>query len=134
MKRIETFQADDGKIFDTEQECLAHEASIKEDHKIEALIMTFTSDFSLQLKFARFFQEYKEDIRKIFVAKTKYDAGWISNENNNSCFPPIDDELFIEIQKRDGHTSHGRANDWSLCWRSTDNDPSDIVKYRIING
>jgi len=131
MKRIETFQADDGKEFATEQECLDYEKSLSEERAIELLIAEFTSNHVVQLKLASFFQQKKERVREILNKPTQAD-GWISNENNNSCFSPIDAALIIEIQRRNGGIMRGRANDWLSCWRSTDNDPFDIVKYRII--
>lgn len=136
MKRIELYRACDGKDFATEKECLDYEnATMSDEQKIEALIMTFTPDFSLQLKFARFFQENSDNIRKIFVAETKDDSEWISNEGNNvTGLPPsIKRDTLIEVQTRNGVFEQANAEKWFLCWKSTDNDPHDIVKYRIIH-
>jgi hypothetical protein len=130
MKRIETFEAEDGTKFDTEQECLAYENSCKSERAIEKLITEFTSDFSLQLKLGRFFQLHKIQIRDILNVDTD---GWISNENNNNDFPPISGNTIIDVMYRDGTVDTGEASYWEAIWCSTDFHPKDIVKYRVFN-
>ena len=64
------------------------------------------------------------------------DEGWISNIGNNSYSWPfgynISYDTYIEIERRDGVRKRGRAGGWLPSWRSCDNNPYDIVKFRIV--
>lgn len=135
MKRIEIYRACDGKDFATEKECLDYENAVSVELKIKALIMAFTSDVSLQFKFARFFQENKDAIREILASKATDEDVWISNECNSARGLPYSVErgTFIEVQKRNGYFKRDYAENWFVCWKSTDNTPHDIIKYRVIN-
>jgi len=130
MKRIETFEADDGTKFDTEKECLDYENSLASERAIDKLITEFTTDFTLQLKLGRFFNLHKAQIRDILTGNT---GEWISNENNSCAFAPIMGNPKVEVVYRDGTYDQGTADMWTAGWISTDGHPKDIVKYRIIN-
>lgn len=60
------------------------------------------------------------------------DGEWISNENNLTTRPPIADSMQIEVKYRCGSIQVGIASEWSSSWRCTDNNPLDIVEYRIL--
>jgi hypothetical protein len=62
--------------------------------------------------------------------------GWISNIGNDTERWPdgygIRSSSKIEIERRNGETEMTSAGDWCSSWREDDNDPWDIVKFRIL--
>jgi hypothetical protein len=62
--------------------------------------------------------------------------GWISNEGNNTRTWPegygIVCNTKIEVKKRNGKTDATFADSWYECWKETDRDPDDIIKFRIV--
>ena len=125
------FEASNGTRFATEQECVAYETSISEDKEIMALLMSFSSNSQFRRDVEWFFQNHKEKIREILTLPDK-DDGWISNENNAFCYPPISGSTKIKVKYRNGAFDLGIADMWSAGWQSTDNHPNDIVKYKVI--
>jgi hypothetical protein len=69
--------------------------------------------------------------------KTEYE-GWISNKGNNTCIWPdgcgVTRESVIEVERRNGKRNIYSASslEQTTFWRSCDNDPYDIINFRIV--
>jgi len=62
--------------------------------------------------------------------------GWITNIGNHTYYWPkgygITKDTLIQIERRNGEVRDGLASDWHGSWVEDDNDPWDIVKFRIL--
>ena len=140
MKQV--YQADDGTIFDTEASC-------KEYENGDALYELIEDNIGVRYNDDAGFHCIEVDDVKIFInthindiirivkgdaTVSTSDDGWISNEGNDIGDYPdgVSGTTLVEIKYRNGRKDHGYANNWCLSWCSTDDDPLDIVAYRIV--
>ena len=140
MKQV--YQADDGTIFDTEAGCKAYENG----DTLHTLIgdnigVSYNDDAGFHCievdNVKTFINTYIDEIIRIVKGEavtSTSDDGWISNEGNSSGSLPngISGSTLVEIKYRNGRKDHGYANNWCLSWCSTDDDPLDIVAYRVV--
>lgn len=128
MKQV--YMADDGKVFQTEDECIIYETNKDINQKLTSLVYSSASIVS-GATILDFILKNKDDLLNI-LSRESESVEWISNEDNPNDYPPIETNTFIEVRNRDGSTLKGLAKHWWSSWRSRDNHPRDIVEYRIL--
>ena len=77
-------------------------------------------------------QQYGCDVEEVIIVTST--DGWISNigRNKNGYPDTLNPDTKIEVKHRDGKITSGFAPIWNSSWRETDNDPRDIIAYRIL--
>ena len=128
MKHV--YQANDGKVFQTKDECLDYETDKDISEKLEDLVSSYS--FSHGQTIINFITSNKDELRKILCVDKLEDGEWISNENNFNNYPPIPGETMIEVEYRNGELRKNTADTWNAAWRSIDNHDFDIMNYRIL--
>lgn len=129
------YKADDGTEFGTEEECKAYESNSKLRKFLNERIGVFTDINISDVEFL--IQKHIDELVRIVkgdsTASTS-DDGWVSNEGRNAMgYPaPLTQYTSIEVKFRDGSSDTGLPCVWNAAWRSTDNDPLDIIAYRIV--
>ena len=143
MKQM--FQAEEGKLFDTAAACEAYEGQNKLLHFVSNHIGgTYNHDAGFSIiedsDVVNFINAHIDELIKIVKGGTVVTGaadegwGWISNEGNDIGDYPdgVSGSTLVEIKYRNGRKDHGYANNWCLSWCSTDDDPLDIVAYRVV--
>ena len=140
MKQV--YQADDGTIFDTEADCKEYEnGNALHDLIEEHINVSYNDDVGFHCievsDVKTFIEQNIDDIIRIVKGEavtSTSDDGWISNKNRRLDCHPINLEFdtLIEVKYRCGATNKGTADSWEASWKSTDNDPYDIIAYRIV--
>lgn len=80
-------------------------------------------------------KHYGCNVEEVIIENASND-GWISNVGRDKYGTPetLPQDTTIEIELRNRKTFIGYAYSWDVVWRETDNDPHDIVAYRVLKG
>lgn len=126
------YVADDGQVFDTQQECLNHE---NKSALVSAIQDLFDKAYYPKTVGA-FIVNHIDEINKILnsPAVTTNKDGWISNVGHDSYQYPehLDENTKVELKFRNGETEIGIAGDCDAGWIETDGAQWDIIAYRIL--
>ena len=73
------------------------------------------------------------DLEIVDTSQEEPDNDWITNIGRNKEGHPdsLDGHFLVEVLFRDKRAV-GQADNWISNWKETDNDPNDIVAYRIL--
>lgn len=136
MKQV--FQADDGKIFETQAECEKYETRTVLFNFVDREIWPpHNDDFGSHVirtdDVVDFIEEHYEKIGEILgKAKTEDTDGWIINTQTFPRRPStLSDEDVIEVEMSNGGTHIAMSYAWDASWNVNDVFRY-IVKYRKV--
>lgn len=128
------YLSDDGRVFDSIADCQQYEKSLSMRTHLGNFLYVYQSHID-DLGLLEFLLKYSTELVDILTDDNEQDQhGWISNEGRQlDCHPEqLRGRDQIEVIYRNGKSLINEADNWSVGWRSADNDPWDIVKYRKI--
>lgn len=144
------YVADDGQVFDTQQECLDHENKPALVSAIQDLFENVTEPDSQEVSGNYNHNVYYSETISIFIINhiNKINKilnnptviinkhGWISNIGHDSYHYPksLSHDTEIEVRYRNDTLGIGCAVEWnsSSNWKETDGCSTDIIAYRIL--
>jgi hypothetical protein len=135
MKQV--FQANDGKIFETQAECEKYESKSElfdfVDSNIEVSYHDDVGYSTIETQnVVDFIEAHYEKIGEL-LGKVKVQAeDWIVNTNTTErCPDTLKANDRVEVVYSDGDHDQGIAKSWAYCWNT--NNCNHIVKYRKVN-
>ena len=107
MKKIEAYQAEDGTIFQEEEECLEHEAKVRKEGRISKLLSRVNFPEDKVSAIERFLKMYGKELEEIYIQEGN-PTNLILIEKlstNNKCdFRDVVDALVgITFDEEDGY-------------------------------